>query len=49
MVKEKNDNEEFIQNLNEDEKLVSASLDEKSLLIIEKQILSCYEELMVNE
>ena len=49
IVKEKIDNEEFIQNLNEYEKLLSASLDEKSLLIIEKQILSCYEELMVNE
>ena len=49
IVKEKIDNEEFIQNLNEYEKLLSASFDEKSLLIIEKQILSCYEELMVNE
>ena len=49
VTKEKIDNEEFIQNLNEYEKLLSASDDEKSLLIIEKQILSCYEELMVNE
>ena len=49
VVKEKIDNEEFIQNLNEYEKLLSASDDEKSLLIIEKQILSCYEEMLVNE
>ena len=49
VTKEKIDNEEFIQNLNEYEKLLSASDDEKSLLIIEKQILYCYEELMVNE
>lgn len=39
-------NEEFIQNLNEYEKLLSATEDEASLLIIQKQILSCYEELV---
>ncbi len=42
------DNEEFIQNLNEYEKLLDATVDEKSLLIIQNQILSCYEELVVN-
>lgn len=49
VVKETIDNEEFIQNLNEYEKLLEASDDEKSLLIIEKQILSCYEEVIVND
>lgn len=42
------ENEEFIQNLNEYEKLLDATEDEKSLLIIEKQILSCYEDVVVN-
>lgn len=42
------ENEEFIQNLNEYEKLLEVAEDEKSLLIIEKQILSCYEDLVVN-
>lgn len=42
------DNEEFIQNLNEYEKLLEATEDEKSLLIIQNQILSCYEETVVN-
>lgn len=41
-------NDEFIQNLNEYEKLLSATEDESSLLIIQKQILSCYEELVAN-
>lgn len=41
-------NDEFIQNLNEYEKLLDATEDEKSLLIIENQILSCYEETVVN-
>ena len=40
-------NEEFIQNLSEYEKLLAATDDEKSLLIIENQILSCYEKLVV--
>ena len=40
-------NEEFIQNLNEYEKLLDATDDDNSLLIIEKQILSCYEQLVV--
>lgn len=42
-------NEEFIQNLNEYEKLLEASDDEKSLLIIQKQIMSCYEQLVVSD
>lgn len=42
-------NDEFIQNLNEYEKLLSVAEDEKSLLIIEKQILSCYEELVAED
>lgn len=46
--KVKIDNDEFIQNLNEYEKLLVATDDEKSLLIIEKQILSCYESVVVN-
>lgn len=43
------DNDEFIQNLNEYEKLLSATDDEKSLLIIENQILSCYESVVVSD
>ncbi len=42
------ENEEFIQNLNEYEKLLDATEDENSLIIIEKQILSCYEDVVVN-
>lgn len=42
-------NDEFIQNLNEYEKLLVATEDEKSLLVIEKQILSCYDELVVKD
>lgn len=42
-------NDEFIQNLNEYEKLLSVAEDEKSLLIIENQILSCYEELVIKD
>lgn len=41
-------NDEFVQNLNEYEKLLEATEDEKSLLIIENQILSCYEKVVVN-
>ena len=41
-------NDEFIQNLNEYEKLLSATEDDTSLIIIQKQILSCYEELVAN-
>lgn len=41
-------NDEFIQNLKEYEKLLSATEDEKSLLIIQNQILSCYEKLVVD-
>ena len=47
IVKQSIDNEEFIQNLNEYEKLLTATEDENSLLIIQKQILSCYEDLVV--
>lgn len=46
IVREKIDNEEFIQNLNEYEKLLSATEEDKSLLIIENQILSCYESVV---
>ena len=42
------DNTEFIQNLTEYEKLLSVAEDDKSLLIIENQILSCYEQVVVN-
>lgn len=47
--KVKIDNDEFIQNINEYEKLLVATEDEKSLLIIENQILSCYESVVVND
>lgn len=43
------DNDEFIQNLNEYEKLLDATDDEKSLLIIQNQILSCYEKMVVKD
>ena len=50
MIKKvKIDNDEFIQNLNEYEKLLSATDDEASLLIIERQILSCYESVVQND
>lgn len=42
------ENEEFIGNLNEYEKLLKATDDSKSLLIIENQILSCYTNLVVD-
>ena len=42
-------NDEFIQNLNEYEKLLISASDDASLLIIEKEILSCYESLMVSD
>ncbi len=42
-------NDEFIQNLNEYEKLLEATFDEKSLLIIENQILSCYEKTVISD
>lgn len=42
-------NYEFIQNLNEYEKLLSASDDEKSLLMVQNQILSCYEKLVLSD
>ena len=42
------DNNEFIQNLDEYEKLLDATYDNSSLLIIENQILSCFEK-MVNQ
>lgn len=43
------DNEEFIQNLNQYEKLLAATDDEKSLIIIEKQIMSLYEQTVVED
>ncbi len=49
VVKQKIENDEFIQNLNEYEKLLAATDDENSLLIIEKQILSCYESVVVKD
>ena len=42
------ENEEFIQNLDEYEKLLTACNDDKSLLIVENQILSCYEKLVLS-
>lgn len=42
-------NDEFIQNLNEYEKLLEATEDERSLIIIQKQIMSCYEQLVVED
>lgn len=39
-------NNEFIQNLDEYEKLLDATSDSNSLLIIENQILSCYEKMV---
>ena len=42
------ENEEFIENLNEYEKLLKATDDYKSLLIMENQILSCYMNLVVD-
>lgn len=47
--REKIDNEEFIQNLNEYEKLLSATEEENSLLIIEKQIISCFEKMVMSD
>lgn len=41
-------NDEFISNLNEYEKLLSATDDKSSIMIIEKQILSCYTDLVAD-
>lgn len=49
IVKINIDNDEFIQNINEYEKLLDATEEESSLLIIENQILSCYEKLVVKD
>lgn len=43
------DNNEFILNLDEYEKLLDACEDEKSILIVVNQILSCYEKLVSND
>ena len=43
------DNNEFILNLDEYEKLIDACEDEKSVLIVVNQILSCYEKLVSND
>ena len=48
IVKINIENEEFIGNLNEYEKLLKATDDYKSILIIENQILSCYMNLVVD-
>lgn len=48
IVKINIENEEFIGNLNEYEKLLKATDDHKSILIIENQILSCYMNLVVD-
>lgn len=40
-------NDSFIQNLNEYEKLLEVAEDENSLLMIQNQILSCYEDEVV--
>ncbi len=43
------DNDEFIQNLNEYEKLLDATEKNSSLIIIENQILSIYEKLVIQD
>ena len=43
------DNDEFIQNINEYEKLLDATEKDTSLIIIENQILSIYEKLVVQD
>ena len=42
-------NNEFLLNLDEYEKLLDACEDEKSILIVVNQILSCYEKLVSND
>ena len=42
-------NDAFIQNLNEYEKLLEVAEDENSLLMIQNQILSCYEDEVVKD
>lgn len=42
-------NDVFIQNLNEYEKLLEVAEDENSLLMIQNQILSCYEDEVVKD
>ena len=43
------DNDEFIQNLNEYEKLLDATDTSSSLIVIENQILSTYEKLVIQD
>ena len=49
IVKINIDNDEFIQNLNEYEKLLDATEMDSSLIIIENQILSTYEKLVIQD
>ena len=49
IVQVKIDKNEFILNLDEYEKLLDACEDEKSILIVVNQILSCYEKLVSND
>lgn len=48
IVKINIDNNEFILNLEEYEKLLNETTDENSLMIIENQILACYFDTVVN-
>lgn len=48
VIKKQMDADKFIESLNEYEKLILATEDANGLLMIEKQILSKYEELVVN-
>lgn len=41
-------NDEFIQNLDEYEKLLTLANDKETIMVIENQILSCYEKMVVN-
>ena len=42
-------NNEFIQNLDEYEKLIKTTNDIETLNVIENEILSCYEKMVVND
>lgn len=49
IVKISIDNNEFILNLEEYEKLLNETTDKNSLIIIENQILACYLDTVVND
>lgn len=49
IVKINIDNNEFILNLEEYEKLLNETTDKNSLIIIENQILACYLDTVVND